>query len=221
MEEQNQNEKEIPVVQLNTAPGEVNAEQPSQVEINPETNKPYTQNEIVLRMLENLCVEKNIQMRDIANSIAQSLQKQIKLQEKERDLFKSAKDGHLYKVEYKELLAREIKAQQVIDNHKYEMDKYNKQYVEAVVGNLVLTAKTPDQKELAEKVAEMSGYKIGDLLNANDTVINEKAKEFAQEMFEKYKAEHEFKIHERMKTALHDKIKQVFGEKGYSKFIEQ
>lgn len=204
-------EKETPVVQLNTAPGEINAEkeqpqelQPAPVEVNPETGKPYTQNEIVLGMINKFCKENNLQMRNVADSIAQLFQKQMKLHDKQIGVFRKAKEEHIAQVEFKELLAREIVAQRTIDNHAREIDKNMKEYVEAVVNNLVLMAKTPDQKEVAEKVAEMSGYKIGDLLKANEAAINEKAREISK------KDINEWLI----------KLEVFLGEKQYNKFID-
>lgn len=187
---------------------EQGAEQAQQPEINPETDKRYTQNELVVKWLDEFCASKNINQYDVANALVQAVQKRTRINEKMSEDAKAQYDNNLntvkamelhansirfqeminreklinksLQVEGKELMAREIKAMQTIDNHKSEMDRYNKMFVEAVVHRLVQNAKTPEEKALAEKVSEFAGYKLSDIVNANDAAIEQKAQEIAE-----------------------------------------
>jgi hypothetical protein len=178
-------EQETQVIQLPELQGL--KEDSQAANINPETGKAFTPNERVIMLVENLCQDNGIQMRDVANAMSQSLQKQINLQKKELELFTTARNAQVNKVEYKELVAREINAQKTIDNHTSEMRASQKALVEGVLHQLELTSITEEQKAVAKQVSEMFGYKLADLKNANDAEINRKATVFAKEMFEGWK----------------------------------
>lgn len=142
-----------------------------------------TMNEKIQVILEEVCASQNIQMRDIANAMSQSLQRQIRLQEKERDLFKSAQEQHINKVQYKELLAREITAQGIVDKHQSEMKIYQERLINGVNSRLVQLATTPEQKHIADEVAKMFGLDVNLIEKEIEHEIDKRASVRADNMF--------------------------------------
>jgi len=99
-----------------------------------EQAKPKTNRELAVQGIEEICAKYNLKPFHLAEAMSNKVKESTDLLKNEAAMYENNIKAMNNKVLYKELIAREIKANKDIDNHAQEMQQYENNVIEALLG---------------------------------------------------------------------------------------
>jgi hypothetical protein len=185
-----------------------NNEQPV-IEEQPMT--PYNKAE---KALNEACEKYKLTPYHIAKVISDKIKQQSDLLKNEAHLYKNDMDKMKSKVEYKELIARDVMAQRTIDNHNNEMLSRQQSIAKDIVEYHNALKLTEQQMEGVNMVAEIFKLNHDKIKEDLDKKINDKATATYIMRSKQLSEQNKIEI-----DKILDKIKTFFGDEQYENFM--
>ena len=113
--------------------------------------RPPTKRQIAEKAIEEICISKGISPHDIGMALSEATQKNVDLIKAERNMYAAEMDRMNMRVQYKELMARELTATKTIDNHQQEIQGIENDIKKTLLGWLNENA-SPEVKTLLSKI---------------------------------------------------------------------
>lgn len=172
------------------------------------TNKVETKTELsvdekALKALNEACANYGLEPYNIAKVMSDKIKEQCNLMKNEANMYRQELDKTKAKVDYKELIARDVTAQRIIDNHNKELMQRQYDIAEGLIKYHLTLNLSEQQLEGVKMVADAFKIPFDKAKQMVEKQINEKAKEINKTEIDN----------------ICDKIKSFFGEEQYEKFM--
>ena len=135
--------------------------------------------------------------------MSDKIKEQCNLMKNEANMYRQELDKTKAKVDYKELIARDVTAQRIIDNHNKELMQRQYDIAEGLIKYHLTLNLSEQQLEGVKMVADAFKIPFDKVKQMVEKQINEKAKEINKTEIDN----------------ICDKIKSFFGEEQYEKFM--
>lgn len=159
---------------------------------------PYEKAEIGLK---EICEKYGIREFHIAKMISDEMKKKTDMLKNESLMFQQNKLAMTGKVEWKEMIVREIHADAQIDKHNQEMQQYERNVIDTVVGWLN-TNKSEAANEMVQIMCAELGLPYAQIVNKLQDKVNSYAYSLFQDKMNDEITLQEKKIQEEIKQAI-------------------
>ena len=168
--------------------------------INEQETPPKTNRELALQGIEEICQKYNLKPMHIAEAMSNKLKESTDMLKNEAAMYEQNMKAMTNKVLYKELIAREITANKVIDGHAAEMQDYEKNVIDTILGWIHLNSN--------EEIEAMMSIMEKELRLPYDEIKRKIDSEITKKIMDEVD-----KRSEHINTIVHNYYKQLIGEK--------
>jgi len=137
---------------------------------NQQENTQHTPIEIAQKAIEEVCIKYSIKPVHIGMALSEGLQNQTDILRNQTKMYQSEAARTQERVGYKELIAREIKADKEIDNHNKEMGEYVNDFIKTVTESFQLNL-TEEQLLFVEPVLKNLSIPLDKIKHQNKELI--------------------------------------------------